>query len=39
LPPGTVDRLLLPENRAALSNILTYHVVPGRFSKTAYGAV
>lgn len=30
LPPGTVERLLRPENRAELVAILTYHVVPGR---------
>lgn len=30
LPPGTVERLLRPENRAELTRILTYHVVPGR---------
>jgi uncharacterized surface protein with fasciclin (FAS1) repeats len=30
LPPGTVDNLLKPENRALLTGILTYHVVPGR---------
>lgn len=29
LPAGTVESLLLPENRDALVNILTYHVVPG----------
>ncbi|MEM9320785.1 MAG: fasciclin domain-containing protein [Pseudomonadota bacterium] len=29
LPPGTVDSLLLPENRDQLVAILTYHVVPG----------
>lgn len=29
LPPGTVDNLLKPENKAKLSGILTYHVVPG----------
>lgn len=29
LPAGTVESLLLPENRAQLQNILTYHVVPG----------
>ncbi|MBW4622791.1 MAG: fasciclin domain-containing protein [Cyanosarcina radialis HA8281-LM2] len=28
LPPGTLDRLLLPENRATLTRILRYHVVP-----------
>lgn len=30
LPPGTLDSLLLPENKAKLQAILTYHVVPGR---------
>jgi uncharacterized surface protein with fasciclin (FAS1) repeats len=29
LPAGTVDSLLLPENRDQLVSILTYHVVPG----------
>jgi uncharacterized surface protein with fasciclin (FAS1) repeats len=29
LPKGTVDSLLLPENRDQLVKILTYHVVPG----------
>ena len=29
LPPGTVENLLKPENRAQLTRILTYHVVPG----------
>lgn len=29
LPKGTVENLLKPENKAALSNLLTYHVVPG----------
>lgn len=28
LPDGLVDALLLPENKAALTAILTYHVVP-----------
>ena len=31
LPAGTVESLLLPENRDQLTAILTYHVVPGRF--------
>ena len=31
LPDGEVDRLLLPENRAELQSVLTYHVVPGTF--------
>ena len=30
LPPGTVDTLLKPENKAKLTQVLTYHVVPGR---------
>ena len=30
LPDGTVESLLLPENRDLLVAILTYHVVPGR---------
>ena len=29
LPAGTVDNLLKPENKADLTGILTYHVVPG----------
>ena len=29
LPPGTVESLLKPENKAKLVKILTYHVVPG----------
>ena len=30
LPPGTLDDLLKPANKAKLRRILTYHVVPGR---------
>ena len=30
LPAGTVDTLLKPENKATLTKILTYHVVPGK---------
>jgi uncharacterized surface protein with fasciclin (FAS1) repeats len=30
LPAGTVETLLKPENRAKLTQILTYHVVPGK---------
>jgi uncharacterized surface protein with fasciclin (FAS1) repeats len=30
LPAGTVDNLVKPENRATLTRILTYHVVPGK---------
>ena len=29
LPEGTLDKLLLPENKEVLTQILTYHVVPG----------
>ena len=29
LPAGTIDTLLKPENKAKLTAILTYHVVPG----------
>lgn len=32
LPPGTVDNLLKPENKSTLVSVLTYHVVPGRYS-------
>ena len=35
LPPGTVDNLLQPENRATLTSVLTYHVVPGRLDAAA----
>ncbi len=30
LPAGTVDSLLLPENKDKLTKVLTYHVVSGR---------
>lgn len=32
LPAGTVDTLLMPENKATLAKVLTYHVVPGRIT-------
>src|SRR5215467_4125392 len=31
LPAGTVDKLVKPENKAALTKILTYHVVAGNY--------
>ena len=31
LPEGTVDTLLMEENKALLTSILTYHVVPGEY--------
>src|SRR5690348_8090757 len=30
LPAGTVDTLVKPENKAMLTKILTYHVIPGK---------
>jgi len=30
LPPGTLESLLKPENKAKLQSILTYHVVSGK---------
>lgn len=35
LPAGTVDTLLKPENKAALSGVLTYHVVAGKLDAAA----
>lgn len=35
LPAGTVDTLLKPENKGTLTQVLTYHVVPGRVDATA----
>jgi uncharacterized surface protein with fasciclin (FAS1) repeats len=32
LPAGTVEGLLKPENKSTLTNILTYHVVAGRYT-------
>lgn len=34
LPAGTVETLLLPENKDQLAAILTYHVVPGKVMST-----
>ncbi len=31
LPAGTVQTLLKPENKATLTKVLTYHVVPGKY--------
>ena len=39
LPEGTVESLVKPENKAKLTAILTYHVVPGRiYAKDAVAA-
>ena len=35
LPAGTVDELLKPENKAKLTDILTYHVVAGKVDAKA----
>src|SRR5258708_6316883 len=35
LPAGTVDNLVKPENKATLTKILTYHVVPGRLEASS----
>ncbi|UNU23970.1 fasciclin domain-containing protein [Microcoleus vaginatus] len=35
LPEGTVEDLLKPENKAQLTKILTYHVVPGSVVSTS----
>ena len=32
LPAGTVESLLKPESKAALTGVLTYHVLAGRYS-------
>ncbi len=33
LPEGTVENLVKPENKAALANILKYHVTPGNLNE------
>lgn len=38
LPAGTVDTLLKPENKDALTSILTYHVVSGALDSKALDA-
>ena len=37
LPAGTVEMLVKPENKNTLTNILTYHVVPGKISANNTG--
>ncbi|KMQ68313.1 fasciclin [Chryseobacterium sp. FH2] len=40
LPKGTVESLVKPENKATLTKILTYHVLPGKFNaKEIWAAV
>ena len=38
LPAGTVDTLVKPENKATLTNILTYHVVAGTMTSRQIAA-
>lgn len=35
LPEGTVSTLLKPENKSALTNVLTYHVISGKLDSKA----
>src|SRR5688572_31731815 len=35
LPAGTVDGLLKPESKGALTSVLTYHVIPGKLDADA----
>jgi uncharacterized surface protein with fasciclin (FAS1) repeats len=39
LPAGTVESLLMPENKAKLTALLTYHVVPGRVASADLAGV
>ena len=38
LPAGTVDSLLKPANKPMLTQVLTYHVVPGKWDAAALNA-
>ncbi len=38
LPKGTVEILLKPENKAGLTAVLTYHVIPGKISAADFVA-
>ena len=39
LPAGTFDTLVKPENKEMLTQILTYHVVPGRYTGSQIAAM
>ena len=39
LPAGTVESLVKPENKMTLTQILTYHVVPGRITAQQIAAM
>jgi uncharacterized surface protein with fasciclin (FAS1) repeats len=38
LPPGTVDTLLMADNKATLTKVLTYHVVAGKMDSKEIAA-
>jgi uncharacterized surface protein with fasciclin (FAS1) repeats len=38
LPAGTVDMLAKPENKATVTSVLTYHVLPGKLMSTDIAA-
>lgn len=38
LPAGTVDKLLMTENKGMLTNVLTYHVAKGKWTMKDIGA-
>ena len=38
LPPGTIDTLMEPQNRRLLTQLVSYHVVPGARSRSAIAA-
>jgi len=39
LPAGTVDNLVQPQNKDKLTSVLTFHVVPGRYTATELKAL
>jgi uncharacterized surface protein with fasciclin (FAS1) repeats len=39
LPAGTVENLVMPQNKSTLTKVLTYHVVPGRYTATDLAAL
>lgn len=38
LPKGTVETLLKPENKSALTDVLAYHVIPGKISAADFAS-
>lgn len=39
LPPAMVEMIGLPESKAKVANVLTYHVVPGRLTTTSINSL